>query len=105
MKRAVIVVLVALNMALLGTLLVKSTATPAQAQAYYSTNYMMINAAFDNGRHGVFIVDLNTNRMVAVRLDPKTSRVIAFQTVRDLVSDFQAGLPALPARTGGRARY
>ena len=104
MKRAVVIVLVALNLALLGAMLIRSSAAPAQAQAYFGTDYMMINAAFDNLRNGVYVVDLNTNRMVAVRMDPRTNRLIAFQTVRDLVSDFQAGLPALPARPGGRAR-
>ena len=88
MKQALIVALVCLNAALL-VALVFGTATPtAEAQVVGGgANYLLMTGRIGGQYDGVFLLDLKTRQIAAVRLDKNRKRLVGLAK-RDLTRDF-----------------
>jgi len=88
MKQALIVALVCLNAALL-VALVFGTATPtADAQVVGGgANYLLMTARIGGNYEGVFLLDLKTRQIAAVRYDKNRNRMVGIAR-RELARDF-----------------
>ena len=88
MKKAMIVALVCLNVALLGALVFVAEVPPAHAQATFGgTNYLMVTAKIDKNTDALYVVDLASRRMAGFEMDTTKKRMVAFGA-RRLVMDF-----------------
>ncbi|MBS3821182.1 MAG: hypothetical protein GVY16_10370 [Planctomycetes bacterium] len=86
MKRMMIVGLIVLNGALLAGLIHLNMA-PAQAQSFKSTDYVAAVGEISSDYDALFITDLASRRMVALKWDKNAQRMVAFGP-HDLESDF-----------------
>lgn len=89
MKRAIIVALLCLNVALLAAVAIRST-PKAPAQAYRGgTDYLLITSKLGENWDGVFIIDMGKRRMQAWKFDQTSKKLVALRGSRDLKSDFR----------------
>lgn len=89
MKNLVIVMLVCVNVALLGVLMLGLAPQPAKAQVVGGgTNYVMHTAKISDNYDAVYVIDLRSRKMLAFRID-KTSKKLTPYTGVDLVRDFR----------------
>lgn len=104
MKRALIITLVCLNVALVAAVMLVST-PPAQAQAVRGApDYLMVTAAITAGNDGVFVLDMAQRRLGAWKYDKTARRMMPYRG-RQLARDFQqAPQPAAPSGTGREGR-
>ena len=90
MKKAVIIALVCVNVALLMAL-TWQMATPARAQdeGYYPpTNYVLVAGQIESGYELVYIIDMASRQLAVIRYDLSREVLVPF-TRRDLASDFR----------------
>lgn len=87
MKKAAIVVLVLLNVALAGALLINAS-SPAQAQGFRgATDYAVVVGHIDTDYDGIWITDLTRKKLIVFRYDKGKRMFQAFQP-RKLKTDF-----------------
>ena len=95
MKKAVIVALVCVNVALLLTLIwqMSPSATAQDDAAYYSpTNYIMVAGQIESGYELVYIIDMATRGLSVIQYDlsaPRDGNQLIPFAHRDLASDFR----------------
>jgi len=92
MKRAAIVALVCINVALLLGLMWGSAVPWAKAQGRYKTDYLMVTGRHPIGEtEALYIVDLGKERLVALRWDIDRRRLVVIgDRGRDLKNDFKS---------------
>ena len=89
MKKALIVAVVCVNVALLAALITVNL-DRAEAQSIRGErNYLAVTARNASGRDAVWVLDLKTRKLAAFRFDPTTRRILAYGGGRSLVKDFQ----------------
>jgi len=93
MKKTAIVLLVCVNVALLGVLVTqampRAEAQPRGATApAISPNYLLLTGQVQAGEDVVYVVDVNTGKMLAWEFDHKTKRLKMVRLGRNLVTDF-----------------
>ena len=89
MRKAIIVTLAAVNVALLLTLLLGGVAPRAEAQVLRGGNdYLMVTGNIGTSWEAVYIADLANRRLLALRYD-KTTRRLAPLGNRRLADDFR----------------
>ncbi len=87
MKKAAIVVLVLLNVALAGALVI-TTSPEAQAQGFRgATDYAVVAGHIDTDYDGIWITDLTRKKLIVFRYDKAKKVFHAFQP-RKLKTDF-----------------
>ena len=93
MKKSAIVVLVCLNVALLGTLVARSL---PQAEAQVATrtpvaappNYLLLTGHIRSNEDVVYVLDVNSGKLLAWEFDHKDKRFEVIRLGRNLVTDF-----------------
>lgn len=89
MRQALIVALIGLNVVLAAALLYGTTASPAYAQAFGQAPLLVTTGHVTIAQEVVYVLDPQTNRLLAWRYDPTTKRVRTNPTGgRDLNRDF-----------------
>jgi hypothetical protein len=89
MKRTLIVTLVCVNVALLLALLLGTFTPNANAQVYRgAADYLMTIGRIGSDRDAVYVIDLDTRRMLAWQYDQTRQRLVPFQG-RRLKTDFR----------------
>ena len=89
-RKIIIVVLVCLNIGLLATL-IHFNMTPAYAQPFRSTNYVVVTTRVSTTNDALCIIDLEKQKLVAWKWDKGKKRLFAIAG-RDLPRDFKTGL-------------
>jgi hypothetical protein len=91
MKKAAIMALVCINVALLLGLLLGSGVPEAKAQGLLQWDYLMVSS-LQPGRNveAIYIIDLARSRLAAVRYDRAKKRMVVIGA-RDLRRDFSRG--------------
>jgi hypothetical protein len=93
MKRTLIVVLVSVNLALLVALVFGPASPRADAQVIGGgADYLMVTGQIGTNWDGVYIVDLDTRRMLSMRWDRTRKQMVPIRG-RQLRTDFQAATP------------
>jgi len=88
MKQALIVALVCLNAALLVALVFGTGVPTAQAQVVGGgSNYLLMTGRIGGDYDGVFLLDLKTRQVAAIRLDKNRKRMVPIAK-RELKRDF-----------------
>jgi len=93
MKKTAIILLVCVNVALLGTLVAKAMPR-ADAQATGRTapvappNYLLLTGQVALGEDVVYVLDVNTGKLLSWEFDHKNKRLEIIRLGRDLVKDF-----------------
>ncbi len=93
MKKLALVTLVCLNVALLGTLVARSL-PQADAQvavrvpAPAAPNYLLMTGHIKTDQDVVYVLDVNSAKLLAWEFDHKTKRFEAIRLGRNLVTDF-----------------
>jgi len=88
-KKTLVLTLVGLNVLLLG-LLVHQAVPQAQAQSFRTTDYVVMTARMGTSYQVLFIVDLNTKKMIGLKFDKTTKKMDKMKNYeRDLVRDFK----------------
>jgi len=85
MKRALIIALVCLDLALLAALVAGKIPSKAHAQGIVGTDYMMVTGRESSNKDAVFILDRARDRLMALKLDRKRLRPVRG---RNLKTDF-----------------
>ena len=88
MRTTIIAVLLCANVALLGLLLVLSSPPPAQAQGIGGVDYIMVPGNIRETVHAVYILDVNSQALVALYVD-KTTKDLTLIGKRNVKGDFQ----------------
>jgi len=91
MKKALIVTLLGLNIALLVALVLGANSPEAKAQVAgvrKYTDYIMITGHMSTDVDAVYVVDMATKRLAAWKFDKTRKRLIRYR-VRDLGRDFE----------------
>ena len=89
MKRALIVTLVCLNLALIAALVLGASTPPARAQAFRGgADYLMVTAAFSSSNDAVYVLDMAQRRLVALAYDKTAKRLLPMRG-RQLERDFR----------------
>jgi hypothetical protein len=92
MKKAAIVVLGAVNAALLLALLFGAASEPATAQVIGGgTDYIVHVGRIDAKAEAVFVIDLARQRMLAWQYDSGDDRMVMMRRGRELQNDFRPG--------------
>ena len=94
MKTTVIVLLVCLNVGLLGTLVfqampqanAQASGTAAQA---VRPNYLMITGHVEQNEDAIYIIDVNSGKMLGWEFDHDNRRLEQIRLGRDLTKDFR----------------
>jgi len=86
MKRALIVTLVCVNLALLATLILGTGVGSAKAQVMGS-NYIMVPANINSDYQAVYVIDLASRKMVAFRMDRTSQKLVPIRGLQ-LLRDF-----------------
>jgi hypothetical protein len=88
MKRALVVLLVCINLALVAALVVVNVA-PASAQTERgASDYIMITGKIEQGFDAVYVIDLKTRRLAAWRFDRTAKKLVPYRG-RVLETDFK----------------
>ena len=93
-KRAIVVLLVGVNLILLGTLILASWRLPAaHAQGVpMASNYLMVAGEIRDGTDALYVVDLQQRRLhIFVPNNDMNNRRIVHRGFRSLEQDFRAG--------------
>ena len=93
-KRAIIVLLVGVNLILLTTLILSSWTLPAaySQAAPLGQNYVMVAGEIRDGQDALYILDLPRRRMhVFVPNRDQNNRRLFYEGSRDLQRDFRGG--------------
>ena len=93
-KRAIIVLLVGINLALLATMILLTTAAPsALAQiAPVGQNFAMVTGQIHRGVDGLYVLDLATRRLhLFIPNRDQINRRALYVGYRDLQKDFRGG--------------
>ncbi len=93
-KRAILVLLLGVNLLLLATLILSSWRLPAaQAQAVpMASNYLMVAGEIRDGSDALYVVDLSRRRLhVFIPNQDQNNRRIIYRHYRDLERDFRRG--------------
>lgn len=104
MKRTAIILLVCVNVALLGMLVTRAMSRaeaqvrgrPAAAMPSPPPNYLLLTGLAGSDRPGevgadvVYVLDVNTGKLLAWEFDHKTKRLKIIRLGRDLIKDFSA---------------
>ena len=95
MKRAVIVGLVCVNLALLLALMWGAAVPSAKAQAgFLKTDYMVVSGKHPGRQiEAIYIVDLAKERLASLYYDRANKRVTVLGRPRDLKVDFRGAKP------------
>ena len=89
MKKALIVALVCVNVALLAALVLTAGASKANAQAYRgAADYLMVSGKIGTDWEAVYLLDLGRRRLLGFRFD-KTSQQMLPIRGRILANDFR----------------
>ncbi|QDV90647.1 hypothetical protein RAS2_17290 [Phycisphaerae bacterium RAS2] len=94
-KRAIIVLLVGVNLLLLATLILS---TPSSSQAYaqaapLAQNYLMVGGQIRRGQDALYVIDLATRRLhVFVTSRAQNDRKVFHAGVRDLQREFRGAV-------------
>ena len=95
MKKAAIVALACINVALLAAMIHVST-PPAQAQGFTgATDYLAITGKIDQDLDAIYIVDIAKSKLVCFKLipGPNNSYKMVFCGGRSMVQDFTGSQP------------
>ena len=90
MKKALIVSLLCLNVALLAALVLGANSPEAKAQvggARKYTDYIMLTGQIWQDNDAVYVVDMSTKRLASWQFEKTRKRLVPFR-VRDLNRDF-----------------
>jgi len=99
MKKPAIVVLGAVNVALLLALLFGAASEPATAQVIGGgTDYIVHVARIDSRAEAVFVIDVARQRMLAWQYDTGDDRMVMLRRGRELQNDFRPGSQVQPER-------
>ena len=88
MKKAVIVGLVCVNVALLAVLMLGLNAPPAEGQGFLKTDYLIVTSKINPNTDGLFILDLAKAKLLGLRPDPNRKGLTVIRG-RDLKADFK----------------
>ena len=89
MKRAMIVVLVCVNVALLGALMFGRETPKANAQVFGgASNYIVVTANIGKNDEAVFVVDVAKQKMMAWRFDENKEKFSRYRA-REFKKDFR----------------
>ncbi len=89
MKKLITAALVCLNLGLL-TGLVVSTTAEAPADGYFNeTNYLMVTGKIESNYEIVYVIDLATQQIGAIKADRGTHRLSAMGSPRSLLTDMR----------------
>ena len=89
MKKALIVALVGVNVALLATLMLVASTPPAQAQGFGGVDYIMIPGKIQLDQSAVYILDVPKQSLTAVYLNKTAKAVTAVGKPRPIRNDFR----------------
>ena len=88
MKQAILIGLVCLNAGLVVALVFGATASPARAQGVGAAgNYVVITGQIGSDWDAVYILDLPTRRLAALKFDKTSNRLVRIAG-KDLKRDF-----------------
>jgi hypothetical protein len=92
-RRAIILLLVGINLLLLSTLVLLNTATPAHAQvAPLGQNFAMVAGQIRRGVDGLYVLDLAQRRLhLFIPNRDQINRRAIYIGYRDLQKDFRGG--------------
>ena len=93
MKKAVIIVLVCVNVALLGALVVR-TLPQAEAQPVYvsapqAPNYLIMSGKVAASQDVIYVLDVTSRRLAAWEFSQNTKTLERVRLMRDLTADFR----------------
>jgi len=91
MKKALIVALVGINVALLATLMLVASTPPAQAQGFGGVDYIMIPGKIQAELSAVYILDVPKQTLTAIYVDKNAKAVTAIGKPRLIRTDFRVG--------------
>jgi hypothetical protein len=90
MKRAAIIGLLGLNIALVVALFLGAAVPPARAQGTGpNPDYLAVAGSLSEDTEVVYIVDQGKHRMIAVRYDLRDEQLVGYRQPRSLRRDFQ----------------
>ncbi len=87
MRKTIIAVLLCANLLLLGLLLLLSSLPSAQAQGFGGVDYIMVPGKIRDSVHAVYILDVNSQALVAIYVD-KTTKDLTLIAKRNVKGDF-----------------
>ena len=87
MKKTIVAMLLGLNIVLGGVLMTLPT-PKANAQAFRQTDYLTATAVIERDYDSLWVIDLASKRMIALRLDRGRRKMVPSQG-RRLANDFQ----------------
>ncbi len=89
MKKLVITALLCLNLGLL-TALILSDPSEAVADGYFNeTNYVVVTGKIESNYEVVYIIDMATQQIGAIKADRGTHRISAMGAPRSLLTDMR----------------
>ena len=88
MKKALIVALICVNVAMLLTLMVGYGAGTAKAQIITGPSYLMVTGAKNAGSDGVYLLDLANHKLLAMKFNTTNKQMEPYM-LRDLKRDFR----------------
>ncbi len=91
-RKVIIGVLICLNVGLLGALVHLNT-TPAYAQPFRSTDYVVVTSKVASGWDALCVIDLEKQKLVIWKWDKTKKRLVALGG-RDLPRDFKVRRPS-----------
>jgi len=88
MKNTLVALLICINLGLVVALLFGPATTPAEAQVIGGgADYLMVTGQIGTNWDGVYVIDLDSRRLLALRWDKTQKRMLAIRG-RSLTSDF-----------------
>ncbi|MHC4294227.1 MAG: hypothetical protein ACYSTL_01435 [Planctomycetota bacterium] len=91
MKKVLIITLVCVNVVLLASLILVAGVGRAEAQVYRGgTDYLMVTGKIGTNWEAVYVIDMETRRLLAWRFDRTKNRLLRFRG-RMLQNDFRRG--------------
>lgn len=89
MKQAMIVALICVNVALLVALTLQmDTSAGAQDEYFPRTNYIVVTGQIESGYELVYIIDMATQRLGALKYDLSRKQMVPYEG-RSLENDFR----------------
>jgi hypothetical protein len=89
MKKALIIALVCINVALVLALVFTMNQQPAKAQGGAGADYLVISAKVATNIDAVFVIDVAKQRMLALEPDPNKKYKVNPYSGRKLKTDFK----------------
>ncbi len=89
MKKLIIAALVVANLGLLAGLMIGESPDAQASNAYYpATNYVMVAGRLESGLEILYVVDMASQKMAALKYDLNSNRLEGLG-IRDLATDFR----------------